>query len=211
MGKLKNIPNNGKNTDYKESNWHNLSFIKASIRHEPPTTPILTETTESTLSSETHPPTESISTPIFDNLQRLENENALLTEQIPEIAIETEAVKMFMKEQQHLLKKNQRDKSDEQEHRNKNAELVQLLRQGNRRLLEKNLFKMKPKRYYLGTWVLSIRIYVMQIPTKKKIYQIVEKKSVTKSNEKSRAKINCKNRNETLGCDWRYRQYKWYW
>lgn len=32
----------------------------------------------------------------------------------------------------------------------------------------------------------------------KKIYQIVEKKSATKSNEKSRAKINCKNRNETL-------------
>ena len=45
--------------------------------------------------------------------------------------------------------------------------------------------------------MLPIRIYVIQIRTKKK-YQIVEKKSVTKSNEKSRAKINCKNRNETL-------------
>ena len=32
----------------------------------------------------------------------------------------------------------------------------------------------------------------------KKKNQIVEKKYVTKSNEKSRAKINCKNRNETL-------------
>lgn len=128
-----------------------MSFIKAPIYHEPPRTPILTETTESTLSSETHPPTESISTPIFDNLQRLENENALLTEQIPDLATETEAVKMFMKEQLHLLKKIQRDKSDEQEHRNKNAELVQLLRQENGPLLEKNLSKMKSKRYYLGT------------------------------------------------------------
>ena len=45
--------------------------------------------------------------------------------------------------------------------------------------------------------MLSIRIYVIQIRTKKK-NQIVEKKYVTKSNEKSRAKINCKNRNETL-------------
>ena len=128
-----------------------MSFIKAPIYHEPPTTPILTETTESTLSSETHPPTESISTPIFDNLQRLENENALLTEQIPDLATETEAVKMFMKEQLHLLKKIQRDKCDEQEHRNKNAELVQFLRQENGPLLGKNLSKMKSKRYYLGT------------------------------------------------------------
>ena len=81
-----------------------MSSIKATIHHEPLTTSTLTETTESALPSETHPPAESITTPTFDNLQRRKNENALLTEQIPDLA--AEAVKMFMKEQLYLLKKH---------------------------------------------------------------------------------------------------------
>ena len=41
----------------------------------------------------------------LNNLQRFTNENALLKEQIQNLAAEIEAVKMFMKEQLYVLKK----------------------------------------------------------------------------------------------------------
>ena len=42
-----------------------------------------------------------------------------------------------------MLKKAQKDKSDEEEHSNKNTELVQLLRQQNASLLEEMRLKAK--------------------------------------------------------------------
>ena len=48
---------------------------------------------------------------------------------------------MFMKEQLKMLKKAQKDKRDEEEHSNKNTELLQLLRQQNTSLLKENASK----------------------------------------------------------------------
>ena len=105
---LKNKPHNGKNSYHLETNRANLfSSIEMPIKHGPPT--ILTETAESTLhSEETHLPPESITTPMSNNLQRFTNENALLKEQIQNLAAKIEALKMLVKEQLHLLKKTQR-------------------------------------------------------------------------------------------------------
>ena len=101
------------------------SSIKTLIQQGLPTTQ--TEITESTLpSDETLLPPESITTPILNNLQRFTNENALLKEQIQNLAAEIEAVEMFMKEQLFLLKKIQKDKSDEEEHISETSELVKL-------------------------------------------------------------------------------------
>ena len=110
--KLKSKPHNGKGSYYLEKNRTNLSSsIKALFQQRPTTTP--TKTTESTLpSDETLLPPESIPTPILNNLQGFTNENALLKEQIQNLAAEIEGVKMFVKEQLFLLKKTQKDKSD---------------------------------------------------------------------------------------------------
>ena len=96
--KLKNKPHNGKSSYYLETNRTNFfSYIETPIQHGPPTTP--TETAESTLLSEETPlPPESITTAMLNNLQRFINENALLKEQIQNVATEIEAVKIFMKE-----------------------------------------------------------------------------------------------------------------
>ena len=116
------------------------SSIKTLIQQGPLTTP--TETTESALrSNKISLPPESITTPMLNNLQRFTNENALLKEQIQNLAAEIEAVKMFMKEQLFLLNKTQKDKSDEEEHSSENSELVKLLRQQNASLLEENASK----------------------------------------------------------------------
>ena len=89
---------------------------------------------------ETHPPPELITTPVLNNLQRCTDENALLKQQIQDFAAWIQAVKMFMKEH-YLLKKAQKEKGDEEEHNNQNAELVQVLRQQNASLLEENASK----------------------------------------------------------------------
>ena len=116
------------------------SSIKTLIQQGPPITP--TETNESTLlSDETLLPQESITTPMLNNLQRFTSENALLKEQIQNLTAETEVVKMFMKEQLFLLKKTQKDRSDEEEHSSENSELVKLLRQQNASLLEESASK----------------------------------------------------------------------
>ena len=78
---------------------------------------------------------------MLNNLQRFTSENALLKEQIQNLAAEIEAVKMFMKEQLYLLKKTQKDKSDEEDHSSENSELVKLLRQQNASLLEESTSK----------------------------------------------------------------------
>ena len=72
---------------------------------------------------------------MLNNLQRFANENALLKAQIQNLVAEIEAVKTFMKEQLFLLKKAQKDKSDEEEHSSENSEPVQRLRQQNASLL----------------------------------------------------------------------------
>ena len=106
------------------------------------TTPTSNETTKSTLlSDETPPSPKLITTPMLNNLQRCTNENAFLKEQIQDLVNEIEAVKMFMKEKLHLLEKAQKDKSDEEDHSNKNAELVQLLHQQKASLFEENASK----------------------------------------------------------------------
>ena len=64
-----------------------FSFIETLIQHSPPTTPTLTETTESALPpDQTPPPPESITTPMLNNLQRCTDENTLLKEQIQDLA-----------------------------------------------------------------------------------------------------------------------------
>ena len=102
------------------------------IQLEPLTTLILTERTESTLlSDETYIPPKLITTPMFNNLLRCTNKDALLKGQIQDLATEIESVKVFMKEQLYLLNKSQKDKNNEVEHSNENAELAQLLGQQN--------------------------------------------------------------------------------
>ena len=116
--------------------------IEALFQQRPPITP--TKTTESTLSSdETLLPPESITTPILNNLQRFTNENALLKEQIQNFAAEIEGVKMFVKEQLFLLKKTQKDKSDEEEHSSENSELVNFYVSKTLLYLRKMRLKMK--------------------------------------------------------------------
>ena len=113
--KQKKHTRNGRNSYHMRAHRANLfSCIETPFQHESLTTPILTEITESTLpSDESSLPPESVTTPMFNKLQRCTNENALLKEQIQDLAAETEAAKMCMKEQLYLLKKAQKDKSDE--------------------------------------------------------------------------------------------------
>ena len=113
--KLKHKPHNGKNSYCLETNRTNLfSSIEKPIHQGSQTTP--TETAESTLPCNEIPlPPESITTPMLNNLQRFTNENALLKDQIQNLAAEIEAVKMLMKEQLFHLKKTQKDKSNEEE------------------------------------------------------------------------------------------------
>ena len=72
--KLENKPHNGENSYDMETNRASLfSSIVMPIQRGPPTTPTLTETTETTLSSdETPPPPESITTPVLNNLKDLQ-------------------------------------------------------------------------------------------------------------------------------------------
>ena len=65
-----------------------------------------------------------------------------------------EAMKIFIKEQLYLLKKAQKDKSNEKEHSNKNVELLQLLRQQKASLHEENASKNELIKIYLKTSVL---------------------------------------------------------
>ena len=169
------------------------SSIKTLIQQGSPITP--TETNESTLpSDETLLPQESITTPMLNNLQRFTSENALLKEQIQNLTAETEVVKMFMKEQLFLLKKTQKDRSDEEEHNSENSELVKLLRQQNASLLEESASKNE---------IIKIPSENLSIVNKnmcdtnlkpEEKYQTVMRKSVTKGNEKLRAEISCKDR-----------------
>ena len=80
--KLKNKPNNGKNSYYVETNRSILfSSIETPIQHGPPAIPTLTETTENTLPTDKTPlRPESLSSPMLNNLQRFTNENTLLKE-----------------------------------------------------------------------------------------------------------------------------------
>ena len=94
---------------------------------------------------------------------------SLLKEQIQNLAAEIEAVKTFMKEQLFLLKKTQKDKSDEEEHSSENSELVKLLRQQNASLLEENaskneIIKILPENFD----IVNKNITHIQIPSQKK-------------------------------------------
>ena len=123
---------------------------------------------------------------------------SLLKEQIQNLAAEIEAVKTFMKEQLFLLKKTQKDKSDEEEHSSENSELVKLLRQQNASLLEENASKneiIKKPSQNIST-VNKNMCDKNSKPEEK--YQTVKRKSVTKGNEKLFSEISCKNRYETL-------------
>ena len=196
--KLKNKPHNGKSSYYLETNRTNfLSSIETPIQYGPLKTP--TETAGSTLpSKETPLSPESTTTPMLNNLQRFTNENALLKEQIQNLAAEIEAVKMFMKEQLFLLKKAQKGKSDEEGHSNENSELVKLLRQQNASLLNENASKNEIIKI-LSENLSIVNKNMCDINSKpEEKYQTVKRKSVTKSNEKLRAEISCKNRYETL-------------
>ena len=174
----------------RRANRSNLSSsIKTLIQQGPPTTP--TETTESTLlSDETPLPPESIATPMLNNLHIFTNENALLKEQIQNLAAEIEAVKMFMKEQLFLLKKTQKDKSDEEEHSSENAELVKLLLQQNASLLEENASKNEIDKKILSENLSIVNKNMCDTNSKpEEKYQTVKRKSVTKDNEKLSAEI----------------------
>ena len=174
-----------------------FSSIETSIHHGPPTTP--TETAESTLpSKETPLPPESTTSPMLNNLQRFTNENALLKEQIQNLAAEIEAVKMFMEEQLYLLKKAQKGKSDEEGQNSENSELVKLLRQQNASLLNENASKNEIIKI-LSENLCIVNKNMCDINSKPaEKYQTVKRKAVTKGNEKLRAEISCKNRYETL-------------
>ena len=137
-------------------------------------------------------PPETTTTPMLNNLQRFTNENALLKEQIQNLAAEIEAVKMFMKEQLYLLKKAQKGKSDEEGQSSENSELVKLLRQQNASLLEENASKNEIIKILSENLIIvNKNIYDINSKTEEK-HQKVKRKSVTKGNEK------LKNRYETL-------------
>ena len=163
-----------------ETNRANLpSSVETPIQHEPLTTPTLTETTESTLPSNKTPlPPESVTTPMFNNPQKYANENALLKEQIQDLAAEIEAVKMFTKEQMYLLKKNSKDKSDEEEHSQKNAELVQLLRQQSASLLEENASKNEIIKILSESLSIANKNMCDTNSNPEEMYQTVKRKSV---------------------------------
>ena len=187
-----------KNSYYFETNRTNLSSsIETPIRRGPPATP--TETAESILPSDETPLLpESITTPMLNNIQRFTNDNALLKQQIQNFAAEIEAVKIFMKKQLYLLKKAQKDESDQEEQRSENAELVQLLRQQNASLLEENGSKNEIIKI-LSENLSIVNKNMCDINSKpEENYQTVKRKSVTKGNEKLRAEISCKDRYETL-------------
>ena len=61
---------------------------------------------------------------MLNSLQRFTNENGLLKKQIQNLATEIEAVKMFLIKQLFLLKKSQKDESDEEEHTSENSEFT---------------------------------------------------------------------------------------
>ena len=61
---------------------------------------------------------------MLNNLQRFTNENGLLKKQIQNLATEIEAVEMFLIKQLFLLKKSQKDESDEEEHSSENSEFT---------------------------------------------------------------------------------------
>ena len=135
---------------------------------------------------------------MLNNLQRFTNENALLKEQIQNLATEIEAVKMFMKEKLYLLKKVQKGKSDEEGQSSENSELVKLLCQQNASLLEENASKNEIIKI-LSENLSIVNKNMCDINSKpEEKYQTVKRKSVTKGNEKLRAEISCKNRYETL-------------
>ena len=71
-------------------------------------------------------------------------------------------------EQLHLLWKAQKSKSDEEEHSDKNSELVQLLRQKNASLLEENTSKNDIIKTLSENVSIVNRICVMQIRSQKK-------------------------------------------
>ena len=95
-------------------------------------------------------------------------------------------------EQLHLLWKAQKSKSDEEEHSDKNSELVQLLRQKNASLLEENASKND----IIKTLPENVSIVNKNMcdanSKSKEIYQTIKRKSATKSNEKLRDEINAK-------------------
>ena len=124
---------------------------------------------------------------------------SLLKEQIQNLAAEIEAVKTFMKEQLFLLKKTQKDKSDEEEHSSENSELVKLLRQQNASLLEENASKNEIDKKILSENLSIVNKNMCDTNSKpEEKYQTVKRKSVTKGNEKLISEISCKNRYETL-------------
>ena len=135
---------------------------------------------------------------MLNNLQRFKNENTLLKEQIQNLAAEIEAVKMFMKEQLYLLKKAQKDKSDEEEYSNENSELVQFLRQQNASLLGENASKNEIIKILSKNLSIANKNMCDTNSKPEEIYQPIKRKSVTKGNEKLRAEINCENHYETL-------------
>ena len=135
---------------------------------------------------------------MLNNLQRFTNENALLKEEIQNLVAETEAVKMFMKEQLYLLKKAQKGKSDEEGQSSENSELVKLLRQQNASLLEENASKNEIIKILSENLSIVNKNMCDTNSKPEEKYQTVKRKSVTKGNEKLRAEISCKNRYETL-------------
>ena len=121
---------------------------------------------------------------MLNNLPGFTSENALLKEQMQNLAAEIEAVKMFMKVQLFLLKKTQKDKSDEEGHSNENSQHVKLLRRRNALLLEESASKNE---------IIKIPSENLSIVNKnmcdtnlkpEEKYQTVMRKSVTKDNEK---------------------------
>ena len=75
------------------------------------------------------------------------------------------AVKLFMKEQPYLLKKTQKDKSDKEEHSNKNAERVQLLSQQNASSLEENASKNEIIKILSENWsIVNIKNLIIMQP-----------------------------------------------
>ena len=95
-----------------------------------------------------------------------------------------------MKEQLFLLKKTQKDKSDEEEHSSENAELVKLLLQQNASLLEENASKNEIDKKILSENLSIVNKNMCDTNSKpEEKYQTVKRKSVTKDNEKLSAEI----------------------
>ena len=121
---------------------------------------------------------------MLNNLPGFTSENALLKEQMQNLAAEIEAVKMFMKVQLFLLKKTQKDKSDEEGHSSENSQHVKLLRRPNALLLEESASKneiIKIPSENLS--IVNKNMCDTNLKSEEK-YQTVMRKSVTKDNEK---------------------------